>query len=57
MYLCTYSSGMKSGLTRKDEMYNELVDLCEKRSWVFPKDGANTEGTLFVKVCIHHQKS
>lgn len=45
-----YSSGVKDGLNRQDEMYNELVDWCVKEELTFPKDG-NEQATYFVQVC------
>lgn len=39
-----------SSLSRKDEMYNELVEVFEKRDLSFPK--GNTDGSYFIQVCF-----
>lgn len=55
MYKCVlifHSSGVKNGLSRKDELFNDLVDdfCCRKLDW--PGSQAPTEGTYFIQVCI-----
>ena len=44
------SSGVKEGLSRKDEIYNDVVAKFEKEKLDFPKQYAETDGKYFVQV-------
>ncbi|XP_052259045.1 uncharacterized protein LOC127863537 [Dreissena polymorpha] len=46
------SSGVLTGLNRKDELYNAIIDLCNRMDTKFPRDNAVTDGGYFVQtVC------
>lgn len=45
-----YSPGVKDGISRKDELYNDIVDEFKTRKLDFPKAIADTEGTYFIQV-------
>ncbi|XP_033753391.1 uncharacterized protein LOC117336841 isoform X2 [Pecten maximus] len=44
------SSGMKAGLSRKDELYNKLIDKFTSEGLDFPKSTASTDGSYFVQI-------
>lgn len=41
---------MKGGISRKDELFNDLVDEFKARKLDFPKAIAGTDGTYFIQV-------
>lgn len=48
------SSGLKSGLSSKDLLYNDLVDSFIEQKLDFPKCTAQTQGSYFIqykKIC------
>ena len=50
-----FSSGVKEGsLSRKDEIYNAIVNKFEREMLDFPKEYAETDGKYFVQLvfCI-----
>jgi len=42
---------MTTGLSRKDDMYNDLVDVFEQHGWLVSK-GNQSEVAYIVQVCI-----
>lgn len=44
------SSGVRDGISRKDEIYNSLVDKFQMELLDFPKQDAQTDGKYFVQV-------
>ncbi|XP_052061029.1 uncharacterized protein LOC127701242 [Mytilus californianus] len=44
------SAGMKEGLSRKDELYNNLVDDFESKGLNFPKAVADIDGAYIIQV-------
>ncbi|KAL8599776.1 hypothetical protein ACOMHN_040486 [Nucella lapillus] len=49
----TSSSGVKSGLSRKDELYNNLLVDMEKKEVNFPVSTADSEGYYFLQVTLY----
>ena len=45
-----HSSGMKNGLSRKDELFNELATNFKSRGLDFPRCTVDTDGQYFVQV-------
>ncbi|XP_052804571.1 uncharacterized protein LOC128234397 [Mya arenaria] len=46
----TSSSGVQTGLNRKDELFNDIVDLCDKMGAKFSQDTVESDGRYFVQV-------
>lgn len=47
-----FSSGVKGGLSRKDELYNNLIETFFKQHKLdIPKPVLQTEGSYIVQVC------
>lgn len=44
---------MKDGLSRKDELFNDLVEEFKSRKLDFQKTIADSEGTYFIQVFLH----
>lgn len=49
-FFLSFSARVKSGLTRKDELYNQLVDDFRNRKVDFPKSVAQIDGSYFIQV-------
>ncbi|XP_045213404.1 uncharacterized protein LOC123564125 [Mercenaria mercenaria] len=46
----TSSSGMKDGLSRKDELFNDLVGQFQDQQLDWPANQASTDGAYFIQV-------
>lgn len=46
------SAGKNSGLSCKDELYNDIVDDFKEKKLDFPRSSAKTEGSYFVQVGV-----
>lgn len=45
-----FSSGMKIGLSRKDELFNELICDCQQRGVAFDDSVADSDGRYIIQV-------
>ena len=48
------SSGFQDGVSRKDEIYNSIIERLQKEKLDFPQQHANTDGKYFVQVLYIH---
>jgi hypothetical protein len=56
LYILTSSAGVKDGLSRKDELYNDLIDEFSRRNLDWPKT-QTAQGEYFIQVCIQNEKN
>lgn len=53
LFVCwLLSAGMSQDISRKDELFNKLVDVFEERQWLFSKCTAASDGAYIVQVLL-----